>query len=154
MLEEIKIDGCTELENINISDCPKLKKIIVPQSVKTVYIGNCENLEELEAPYTGSTDKTSLLTLLTVSACPNLKKVTLEGQNNKTNCEISLIGASGIEDLNIRGLNVKSIIFAPKDTWTSLRSLNMGACFESNLNYYGSTFGYADPLDLTTHPNL
>jgi len=79
MLEEIKIDGCTELENINISDCPKLKKIIVPQSVKTVYIGNCENLEELEAPYTGSTDKTSLLTLLTVSACPNLKKVTLEG---------------------------------------------------------------------------
>jgi hypothetical protein len=79
MLEEIKIDGCIELENINISDCPKLKKIVVPQSVKTVYIGNCENLEELEAPYTGSTDKTSLLTLLTVSACPNLKKVTLEG---------------------------------------------------------------------------
>ena len=154
MLEEIKIDGCIELENINISDCPKLKKIVVPQSVKTVYIGNCENLEELEAPYTGSTDKTSLLTLLTVSACPNLKKVTLEGQNNKTDCEISLIGASGIEDLNIKGLNVKSIIFAPKDTWTSLRSLNMGACFESNLNYYGSTFGYGDPLDLTTHPNL
>jgi hypothetical protein len=30
----------------------------------------------------------------------------------------------------------------------------MGACFESNLNYYGSTFGYGDPLDLTTHPNL
>jgi len=54
MLEELDITGCTELETINLNNCPKLKSLIVPASVKTVYIGNCEGIESIYADYNGS----------------------------------------------------------------------------------------------------
>jgi hypothetical protein len=54
MLEELDITGCNELETIVLSNCPKLKYLIVPQSVKSVFIGNCPGIESLNAEYQGS----------------------------------------------------------------------------------------------------
>jgi len=54
MLEELIIDGCTELETINLSNCPKLKTLTVPASVKTVFIGNCPGMTSIVAEYYGS----------------------------------------------------------------------------------------------------
>jgi len=55
MLEELIIDNCTELETINLRNCPKLKSLTVPGSVKTVFIGNCPGIVSINADYYGST---------------------------------------------------------------------------------------------------
>jgi len=75
MLEELIIDGCTELETINLRNCPKLKQLTIPASVKTVFIGNCPGIHTIIADYYGSQLYISNLKSFTVSACPGLKYV-------------------------------------------------------------------------------
>jgi len=77
MLEELDISGCNELETINLSNCPKLKSITIPGSVKTVFIGNCPGMESIYADYTGSALRISNLKELIISACPGLKYLSL-----------------------------------------------------------------------------
>jgi len=100
MLEEIIIDGCNELETISLSDCPKLRSITIPSSVKTIFLGNCENIESLTAIYQGSSKLISNLQSITVTACPGLKSIDLSNQNNE-NLEISLVGAPNLEYVNL-----------------------------------------------------
>jgi len=82
MLEEIDISGCNELEVIKLSNCPKLRSLSVPGSVREVNISNCENLESIYAPYTGSSLRTSNLETVIVATCPKLKSINLANQNN------------------------------------------------------------------------
>jgi len=77
MLEELDITGCNELETIVLSNCPKLKYLTVPQSVKSVFIGNCPGMESINAEYQGSQLLISNLVSVIVSACPGLKYINL-----------------------------------------------------------------------------
>jgi hypothetical protein len=100
MLEEIIINGCNELETISLSDCPKLRSITIPASVKSIFLGNCESIESLTAVYSGPSREISNLRLITVTACPGLKSIDLSNQNNE-DLEISLVGAPNLEYVNL-----------------------------------------------------
>ena len=152
MLEELIIGGCNELKSISLSDCPKLKSITIPESVETIYLGNCENIEELIAPYNGSSRYISNLREVTIASCPNLKVVDFSNQNNPL-LDISLIGASGIENLYLQRIVTTKIIFAEKSRWTSLKTLDLSATQLGTLHYLGSTLNET-VLDLEQFTNL
>ena len=153
MLEELIIDGCTSLETISLSDCPKLRSITVPSSVKTIFLGNCESIESLRASYTGSSRIISNLSSVTVTACPGLKIVDLQGQNNP-NLVVSLVGASGLEELYLERIVTTDITFPAKRDWNALKILNLGMTTISYLNYYDTTPLHTDYLDLDQFTNL
>lgn len=137
MLEEIIISGCDELETISLSDCPKLRSIVVPASVKSVFLGNCENIESLTAVYYGPSRLISNLQNITVTACPGLKTVDLSNQNNE-NLEVSLVGAQNLEYIYLQNITTTNIIFPEKNNWNTLKVLNISRTSINNLNYYGS----------------
>lgn len=153
MLEELIIDECFQLESIDLRDCPKLKSITIPSSVRTIFLGNCTSLETLEAPYTGSQRVLSNLVSVTVSACPNLKVVNLQGQNHP-NLNVSLVGAPAIEELNLNTIATRDLTFPAKKDWTSLKKLDLGNSSIEYLNYYGTTPLVVDYLDLDQFENL
>lgn len=151
MLETLNIDGCTQLESIDLRDCPKLKSLTVPSSVKTVFLGNCTGLEYLSIPYNGPSRELSNLTSLIISACPSLKTINLQSQNNP-NLEINLVGASGLEVINFSGLATTNVTFPEQNQWTSLRRLDLSGSQLRYFNYYNST--QTSYLDLSQFINL
>jgi len=90
LLEELLLDGCNELEVINLTNCPKLKNLVVPPSVKRVILTNCPGLESLTCIFNGRL--ISPLEQITISACEGLKIFDIQGQNNP-NLDIFLQGA-------------------------------------------------------------
>jgi len=54
MLEELDISGCSELETITLRNCPKLRSLTVPSSVRRVEVNNCPGMEAIYAEYNGS----------------------------------------------------------------------------------------------------
>lgn len=134
MLEELIIDGCTELETINLSNCPKLKTLTVPASVKTVFIGNCPGMTSIVAEYYGSQMQISNLKSFTVSACPGLKYVSFNNQNNQE-LKISLVGAPNLENVQLNRILTTDITFPSKASWTTLKELNLGGNNISYLKY-------------------
>lgn len=151
MLEEITISGCNELETISLSDCPKLRSITIPASVKSIFLGNCESIESLTATYSGPSREISNLQLITVTACPGLKSIDLSNQNNE-NLEISLVGAPNLEYVNLQNISTTNIIFPEKESWNTLKVLNIARTLIDNLNYYGSA--QDNILDLRQFDNL
>ena len=125
MLEELNIYGCNELETITLNNCPKLKSLVIPQSVKSVFIGNCSGIEIIEADYQGSQLLISNLQSFIISACPGIKTITLNNQNNQE-LEINLVGATGLEDLQLNRLLTTNITFPSRTNWTSLKYLDIG----------------------------
>lgn len=151
MLETITIDGCNELETINLSDCPKLKRITVPASVKTVFLGNCQSLESIDASYSGSSNVISNLRSLIVTSCPNVKSVNLAYQNYE-DLVVSLVGATGLEELYLQRLSTQNITLPEKSVWNSLRILDISNSLIGYMNYYGQhTESY---MDLEQFTNL
>ena len=153
MLEELIITGCNQLESIDLRDCPKLKSIVVPGSVKTVFIGNCENLESLVATYSGSSRVISNLESITITSCPGLKVFNIQGQNNPE-LRISLVGAQNIEQLNLSNIATVDITFPAKVDWTSLKSLDISNSYINYINYYGTTPLVTSYLDLDQFTQL
>lgn len=147
MLEELIIDGCTELETINLRNCPKLKQLTVPASVKTVFIGNCPGIHTIIADYNGSQLYISNLRSFTISACSGLKYVSFNNQNNQE-LEISLVGAPNLENVQLARLLTTNITFPAKSNWTTLKELNLSGSNISYLNYDNTI-----PL-ATTHLDL
>jgi len=75
MLEDLIITGCNELESITLRNCPKIKSLVIPASVRTVEISNCPGIQSIEANYYGTQNTISNLQSFSVSACPGLKYV-------------------------------------------------------------------------------
>ena len=151
MLEELDISGCNELETINLSNCPKLKSITIPGSVKTVFIGNCPGMESIYADYTGSALRISNLKELIISACPGLKYLSLNSQNNQE-LEVSLVGATGLETLLLNKISTTDITFPSKNNWTTLKNVDIGYSKISTFNYDNTPV--TDFLDLTQFRDL
>lgn len=150
-LEELNISGCTELEDIYLSNCPKLKALNVPGSVKTIYLGNCPGIASLNAEYTGSTIRISNLVNVTVSVCPGLKIINLRGQNNQE-LEVSLVGATNLEELYLSNFLPTNIKFPSRANWNTLRILDLSSSHIGTLNYDNSpSLNY---LDLKHFNNL
>lgn len=134
MLENLNISGCNELETITLNNCPKLKSLIIPQSVKRVFIGNCPGIESINAEYQGSQLRISNLVSFIISACPGLKYINLNNQNNQE-LEISLVGATGLENLQLSRILTTNITFPAKDNWESLKELNLSNSSIGTFNY-------------------
>ena len=152
MLEELIIDGCEDLETIDLRDCPKLKSIIVPSSVKTVFIGNCEGMESITAIYNGNVIVQSNLVSVTVTSCPNLKYINLTNQNN-VDLEVSLVGAPNLETLILSRVVTTNITLPSKSIWTSLKHLDLNSTTITSMNYYDSIV-HNDYLDLDQFEQL
>lgn len=151
MLEELNIQGCNELETITLSNCPKLKSLVIPQSVKSVFIGNCPGISSIEADYQGSPLLISKLSSFIISSCPGLKSINLNNQNNQE-LEISLVGATGLESLQLSNVLTTNITFPNKTNWNTLKDLNLS---RSKLKFfnYDNTIN-VDYLDLKHFINL
>ena len=151
MLEELDISGCNELETITLSNCPKLKSLTIPQSVKNVFIGNCPGMESIYAEYQGSQIMISNLVSVIISACPGLKYINLNNQNNQE-LEISLVGATGLETLQLARILTRNITFPAKSNWNSLKELNLSSSSIGSFNYDNTV--NVDYLDLRHFENL
>lgn len=153
MLEELIIDGCNELETIYLSNCPKLKSLYIPQSVKTVFIGNCPGIQSLVAAYTGTSLRISNLTSVIIAACPGLKDVDFSNQNNQE-LEINLVGASNLENINMSRVVTTNITFPAKNSWNTLKSIDLGYTSIEYINYDNTYPLDTDCLDLQHFTNL
>ena len=151
MLEELDITGCSELETITLNNCPKLKSLTVPQSVKNIFIGNCPGMESIYAEYQGSQLLISNLISVIISACPGLKYINLNNQNNQE-LEISLVGATGLENLQLANILTTNITFPAKTNWNSLTDLNLSNSSIGKFNYDNTA--NVDYLDLKHFKNL
>lgn len=142
MLENMLIEGCTSLEEIELKNCPKLRTLTVPQSVRRIVLENCIGIESIYCTY--STDKTlSPLTYISISSCDGLKTIDLSGQNNP-NLSINLQGAYNLETVILYKLVTTDIIFPSKITWKTLKYLNIAQTTISTLNYQGEISTYLD----------
>ena len=155
MLEELDITGCAELETINLNNCPKLKSLTVPASVRTVHITNCPGIESIFADYNGSQLYISKLTELVVSACPGLKYVSLNNQNNQE-LEVSLVGAPNLENVQLSRIVILAdkIEFPAKSNWNTLKEINLSSSYISYINYANTTPLVTTYLDLQHFQNL
>ena len=146
LLEELILDGCTELEVISLTNCPKLKQLSIPASVKRIVLANCPGLEALVCTYNGR--QISPLEYITVSACEGLKTFNIEGQNNPE-LEVFLQGAPNLENVNLRNTAASDIVFS--SSWTSLKTLDISNTAINALNYGGTI---STVLDLKRHTGL
>lgn len=153
MLEEIIIDGCNELETISIRNCPKIKSLTIPYSVKYVEINNCPGMETIIADYTGSQLYVSNLVQVIIAACPGLKYVSFNNQNNP-NLEINLVGAYNLENVQLSKLVTTDITFPPKASWNTLKEINLNGSNISYINYSDTDNLVTNYLDLRQFTNL
>lgn len=150
-LESINLNGCYSLTSIYITNCESLKTITVPSSVQRVYITNCPSFESLRIPYNGGNVRSNLVEVH-IETCPGLKTVNLASQNNP-DLVVNLIGATGLEELNLSSASVAELIL-PSVTggnFTSLKSINLARTLIKSFNYNGYDPGY---LDLTYFQDL
>ena len=129
-LEEINLSGCIDLIEVNIINCPSIKVLKVPNSVRTLSIINCESLEEIDCNYSQFLE--SPLEEVYISNCPNLKKVDLTSQNNKS-LSVSILDCNKIETLMFSRSSIISskLILPDINKWSSLKYLDI-----SNTNIY------------------
>ena len=153
MLEELIIDNCTELETINLRNCPKLKSLTVPGSVKTVFIGNCPGIVSINADYYGSTQQISNLQSFTISACAGLKYISFNNQNNQE-LEINLVGAPNLENVQLGRVISTNITFPSKQNWKTLKEINLSGTNIGYLKYDNTTPLITTYLDLQHFENL
>lgn len=87
-----------------------------------------------------------------IETCPGLKIVNLASQNNP-DLVVNLVGATGLEELNLANASVAELILpsVAGGNFTSLKSLNLARTYVSSLNYNGYDPGY---LDLKYFPDL
>lgn len=150
-LEEVVLDGCTNLKTVTISNCGSLKKLIVPSSVEKISISSCESLEVLKAPYNGPGSIISPLKEVAISTCIGLKEVDLSNQNNQE-LKISLVGAINLEYLNLSGILTSNINLPSLEGFTTLKSLNISRTNISYLTF--NDFANTEFLDLSNFPDL
>lgn len=147
-LEEINIQDCNKLVTINISNCSSLRTLQIPNSVQSVTITNCPELETLVLTYTSVNNSISNLSSIVIDECPGLKTFNISGQNNP-NLQIQLIGGYNIESLDLSNTKSQNIVFS--DRWTTLKTLNIANTKIKSFNYNGTQEEY---LDLSMFPNL
>lgn len=150
-LQDLNITGCNNLTSVKVVNCESLTNLEIPQSVKTVEIVNCASFTTLNIPFSSDGTVISQLTSVIVNTCPGLKTVVLSGQNN-ISLEVNLVGAYNLQTLDVSNTKIKNLILPNKDTFTSLRNLNISQTEINSLNFDGSeTVSY---LDLTNFADL
>lgn len=150
-LETLNITDCNKLLSIKIVNCESLGFIEVPKNVKTVEIINCKSFSSLHIPFSSDGTVISPLTSIIINTCPGLKTVNLSGQNNSS-LEINLVGAYNLETVDFNNIKTTNIIFPPKETFTTLKSLNISGTDISYINFDGEVDNTC--LDLTNFPDL
>lgn len=146
MLETLILDDCLYLTSISLRNCPKLKTLYIPSSVRTIELQNCPGLERLECAYNGR--ETSSLESIIISACDGLKVINLAGQNNP-NLSVRAEGAYNLEQLLLSGIATTDIIL-PRDL-TSLKYVDLSRTSIMALNFGGTV---SSILDLSRNTNL
>ena len=154
-LSTVDITDCNKLTYIEINNCPTLKTLDIPSSVKTVIIKNCEGMESITLPYTSVNNSISNLTQITIDNCPGLKILSLAGQNNPT-LKVELTGAWNLESLDIGGIATTDIVLPAlyvngQPNFYSLKSLIISRTNITSLKYNDRSDDY---LNLTAFPDL
>ena len=155
-LTSLILTDCNKLTSIEIENCNNLSVIDLSPSVESVKITNCSLLRSISLPYYSATNAISLLRLISIDNCPELKIFDINGQNNPA-LKIELVGAPNLEVLNLEStattdLLLPSLFVGGLPYFNSLKSINI-----SRTNY--SAFKYNDNqnltyLDLSHFPNL
>lgn len=95
-LPEIKLDNCSDLSTVNISECNSLTRLSLPNSKLSEFlITDCLKLDYLDISYTG------YLKSLALHGCKNLTTLKMAGMTNSAFKEVDLRTLEQLEELDI-----------------------------------------------------
>ena len=121
-LREIDLSNCKKLVTVDISDCPRLERLILPNTLIEIFkVSNCENLLEINV------SEGKNLSEIQIYNCPKLNKLDIS-RNYGIKSVINLTGCQGLETIIADSCSkLKYVVFNEKAKET-LKNINFSGC--------------------------
>lgn len=134
-LQNINLNGCTELVTFSLNNCNNVTKVEMPNTkMNSFSIIDCNKLETLDISYN------SRVTSLNLDGCPNLKTLKMTGISSSSITDLDLSPSIKLESLDISGCSfLKTLTFDE-----NYRTLKRMTCRDSVL--IAVRFGKRNPM--------
>lgn len=95
-LPEIKLDGCTNLSNFEVTSCNSLTRVSMPNTkLKTFIMQDCNNIDYIDVSNTGYLDS------LDLSGCASLRTLLMSGITSNKITELDVRDCVNLEKLDV-----------------------------------------------------